>query len=62
MSCRSTEPQAFDDDTIALAQAFAGYAAVALANVHLDDAQAALADHMQTAMAAARLSSRLRAS
>jgi GAF domain-containing protein len=47
----ATEPQAFDDDAVALAQTFAGYAAVALANAHLYDTQAALAYQMQTAMA-----------
>ncbi|GAA2881134.1 hypothetical protein Acy02nite_17140 [Actinoplanes cyaneus] len=47
----ATEPRAFDDDAVALAQTFAGYAAVAMANVHLYDSQAALAHHMQTAMA-----------
>ena len=34
----ATKPDAFDDDAIILAQTFAGYAAVALANVHLYDA------------------------
>jgi AmiR/NasT family two-component response regulator len=33
-----------------VAQTFAGYAAVALANAHLYDAQATLAQHMQAAM------------
>jgi AmiR/NasT family two-component response regulator len=33
-----------------LAQTFAGYAAVALANAHLYDTQASLAQHMQAAM------------
>ncbi|AGZ41180.1 GAF and ANTAR domain-containing protein [Actinoplanes friuliensis] len=41
----------FDDDGIALAQTFAGYAAVALANAHLYDTQASLANQMQAAMA-----------
>ncbi|MEV4536516.1 GAF and ANTAR domain-containing protein [Asanoa sp. NPDC049518] len=45
-----TKPQAFDDDAIALAQAFAGYAAVAMANAHLYDTTASLAHHMQAAM------------
>jgi GAF domain-containing protein len=45
-----TKPQAFDDDAVALAQAFAGYAAVAMANAHLYDSTASLAHHMQTAM------------
>jgi GAF domain-containing protein len=41
---------AFDDDAIVLAQTFAGYAAVALANVHLYDTTATLAQQMQAAM------------
>jgi GAF domain-containing protein len=46
----ATKAQAFDEDAVALAQAFAAYAGVALANAHLYDTQAALARHMQTAM------------
>jgi GAF domain-containing protein len=46
----ATEPEAFDDDAVVLAQAFSGYAAVALANAHLYDASASLAMHLQTAM------------
>jgi GAF domain-containing protein len=46
----STKPEAFDDDAVVLAQTFAGYAAVALANAHLYDATATLAQHMQAAM------------
>jgi GAF domain-containing protein len=46
----STERDAFDDDAIALAQTFAGYAAVALANAHLYDTTATLAQHLQAAM------------
>jgi GAF domain-containing protein len=42
--------EAVDDDAIVLGQTFAGYAAVALANVHLYDAQANLAQQMQAAM------------
>jgi GAF domain-containing protein len=45
-----TKPDAFDEDATALAQTFAGYAAVALANAHLYDSTAALAQQMQTAM------------
>jgi GAF domain-containing protein len=41
---------AFDDDAIVLAQTFGGYAAVALANAHLYDTQASLAQHMHAAM------------
>ena len=44
-------PRAFDDDAIRLAQRFAGYATVALANAHLHDSTANLAQHMQAAMA-----------
>jgi GAF domain-containing protein len=47
----ATAPHAFDDDAIALGQTFAGYAAVALANAHLYDAQANLAKKMQATMA-----------
>ncbi len=46
----ATTPHAFDDDAIALAQTFAGYAAVGLANAHLYETQATLAGHMQKAM------------
>jgi len=45
-----TKPDAFDDDAITLAQTFAGYAAVAMANAHLYDTTASLAHHMQAAM------------
>jgi GAF domain-containing protein len=45
-----TGPRAFDDDAIVVAQTFGGYAAVALANAHLYDAQANLARQMQAAM------------
>ncbi|BCJ40647.1 transcriptional regulator [Actinoplanes ianthinogenes] len=41
---------AFGDDVIALAQTFVRYAAVALANAHLYDTTATLAQHMQAAM------------
>jgi GAF domain-containing protein len=43
-------PHAFDDATVLLAQRFAGYASVALANAHLHDSTANLAQHMQAAM------------
>jgi len=46
----ATKPEAFDSDAIVLGQTFAGYAAVALANAHLYDAQASLAQQMQAAM------------
>lgn len=45
------EPRAFDDDAVQLAQTFAGYAAVAMANAHLYSTTAALAEQMQQAMA-----------
>lgn len=43
-------PAAFDDGAVVLAQTFAGYAAVALANAHLYDVSATLAQHLQAAM------------
>jgi GAF domain-containing protein len=46
----ATEPDTFDDDAVILAETFAGYAAVALANAHLYDVTATLAQHMQAAM------------
>jgi GAF domain-containing protein len=46
----AVKPDAFDSDAIILGQTFAGYAAVALANAHLFDAQASLAQQMQAAM------------
>jgi GAF domain-containing protein len=46
----ATKPEAFDDDAIVLAQTFAGYAAVALANANLYDTTASLARQMQAAM------------
>ena len=46
----STRPDAFDDESVVFAQTFSGYAAVALANAHLYDATATLAQHMQAAM------------
>ncbi|AEV86353.1 histidine kinase [Actinoplanes sp. SE50] len=42
---------AFDEAAITLAQTFVRYAAVALANAHLYDTTATLAQHMQAAMA-----------
>lgn len=41
---------AFDDEAVALAQTFAGYAAVAMANAHLYSTTAALAEQMAEAM------------
>jgi GAF domain-containing protein len=46
----ATGSAAFDNDAIILGQTFAGYAAVAIANAHLYDAQANLAQQMQAAM------------
>jgi GAF domain-containing protein len=46
----ATKPEAFDSDAVTLGQTFAGYAAVALANAHLYDTQANLAQQMQAAM------------
>jgi GAF domain-containing protein len=46
----AVKPDAFDDDAILLGQTFAGYAAVALANAHLYDTTASLAQNMQAAM------------
>jgi GAF domain-containing protein len=46
----ATKPDAFDDDSIVLAQTFADYAAAALTDAHLYDVQATLAQRMQAAM------------
>lgn len=46
----ATEPHAFDDDAIAVAQAFAGYASLAIANDHLGNAKTALTQHVEAAM------------
>jgi GAF domain-containing protein len=46
----ATVVRAFDPDAIALGQSFAGYAAVALANAHLFEAQARLTQQLQAAM------------
>ncbi len=45
-----TAPRAFDTDAVALAETFARYATIALANAHLYDTTADLARHMQAAM------------
>jgi GAF domain-containing protein len=47
----ATSPDPFDADSRALAQTFAAYAGVALANMHLYDAQARVAEQLQEAMA-----------
>jgi GAF domain-containing protein len=44
------EPDAFDEESMAVAQSFASYAGVALANMHLDESTRTLADQLQTAM------------
>ena len=46
----STHQNAFDDDAVELAKTFSSYAAVALANMHLYQAQGQMAEHLQTAM------------
>lgn len=45
-----TRPDAFDEHAVIVAQTFAGYAAVAIANAHLYHTAAALAGHLQNAM------------
>lgn len=44
------KPDAFDEDSVLVAQTFSGYAAVALANAHLYDTTATLALQMSAAM------------
>ncbi|MEV6629721.1 GAF and ANTAR domain-containing protein [Actinoplanes sp. NPDC051470] len=46
----ATKPDAFDEDALAVAQTFASYAAVAMANAYLYNAQTTLAQHMEIAM------------
>ena len=46
----SAQPRAFDPDAIELARTFAGYAAVAIANAHLYQTTATLAENMRRAM------------
>jgi GAF domain-containing protein len=46
----ATKTGTFDENAVVLAQTFSGYAAIALANAHLYDATASLAQHMQAAM------------
>lgn len=46
-----TAPDAFDETSIELASTFAAYAGVALANMHLYEAQGRVAEQLQTAMA-----------
>jgi GAF domain-containing protein len=44
------KPHAFDDEAVILAQTFAGYAAMAMANASLYDGPATLAGHLAAAM------------
>ena len=46
----STDPNAFDADSIELATTFSAYAGVALANMHLYQAQGQMAEQLQNAM------------
>ncbi|MFI7542087.1 ANTAR domain-containing protein [Actinoplanes sp. NPDC049599] len=46
----ATAPAAFDRDAVVLAQTFAGYAAVTLANAHVYDLQSVLVRQVQAAM------------
>jgi GAF domain-containing protein len=46
----AAEPHAFDDEAVILAEIFAGYAAMAMANTHRYDSKANLAQHMRDAM------------
>jgi transcriptional regulator with GAF, ATPase, and Fis domain len=46
----ATKPQAFDEDALAVAQTFASYAEVAMANAYLYNATTTLAQHMEIAM------------
>jgi GAF domain-containing protein len=46
----ATQPDAFDPDAIDLARTFGGYAAVAIANAHLYQTTADLAENMRRAM------------
>lgn len=46
----STNQNAFDPDSVELATTFSAYAGVALANMHLYQAQGQMADQLQTAM------------
>ena len=46
----STDQQAFSDDDVEVATTFAAYAGVALANMHLYQAQSRLAEDLQNAM------------
>jgi GAF domain-containing protein len=47
----ATDPHVFDADTVAVAQAFASYATLAMAHDYLNDAQVTLSQHIEAAMA-----------
>ena len=47
----STEAHSFDDGNVELGKTFSAYAGVALANMHLYEAQAQVAEHLQRALA-----------
>ena len=46
----ATKPNAFDENALTVAQTFASYAEVAMANAYLYNAQTTLAQHMEIAM------------
>ena len=46
----ATDPHVFDADTVTVAQAFASFAALAMANDYLNAAQATLSQHVDAAM------------
>jgi transcriptional regulator with GAF, ATPase, and Fis domain len=46
----AADPDAFDDDAVAVGETFAEYAAVVLANVHLYNTQSSLVRHMRAAL------------
>jgi AmiR/NasT family two-component response regulator len=50
MAGESRWPDAFDNDAVILAETFAGYAAVAMANAHLSDGPATLAGRARSVM------------
>ncbi|MCU7727989.1 GAF and ANTAR domain-containing protein [Actinoplanes sp. KI2] len=47
----ASSPDAFDEDAVGLAETFAGYAAVCLANAHLYETTTAFVGHLEKAMA-----------
>ncbi|MCX5115636.1 GAF and ANTAR domain-containing protein [Micromonospora sp. NBC_00362] len=46
----ATDPHVFDAATVAVAQVFASYATLAMANDHLNDAQVTLSQHVSAAL------------